>query len=776
MIAVGSNVVHKAGDRPLVAERLRQWVEAYAQGRYTDVVQAYRDSDAACAAALAADLEALEAVGWSLALTKQWDAYAVLRSGIASQGPANATVAALIHVLDAWRAIHDARYDASLHSVRSLRATLLDTPTPRLLAQSLKVEGVALFRLGRYAEAEARMQQAIDLFQIVGSPIHVSQCATNLGLILNARGEIRAARDALRRALSTLQAAGGARERVAVASENLAVTAVHLGNVGAARDLYSAALAVFEELELHSETIAAMNGLGHCARLAGEFEAAAQLHARALRIAENGFPRKEGLCREFLGQIAFDMGLHDLASTHYERAMEIAAAIAPDGDLMVEVSWRYAELEATRGNVDAARRHVEQAQRLCAASQDRRELGCVQRAGARVLAASGQFDAARDEFRTAVASLETSGRMFEAAITWLAAADAEQASGRSGRDALEKAREALQPIGESTWLREVEARLEPSSQRQRAANRHPAWSLYGFVTQDRETQAMVEDLPAISGTPFPILLEGESGTGKELLARAVHAAARRSGEFVAINCAAVPRDLFESELFGHRRGAFSGAQGEKPGLLELADGGTLLLDEIGEMPLELQAKLLRVLDDGEVRRVGDVQARRLSVKFVAATNRPLLDAIAAGSFRQDLYHRLAVHSLRIRPLRERPEDIAVLARHILQQNHLESMLPLTAALLAELMVHAWPGNVRELRNELIRRATQNSAVGSNAANERVRVDAGRTLRSTRDNHERQVIRTALAQCAGNVTAAAQQLGLHVTTLRRKMRHLEIEPR
>ena len=178
----------------------------------------------------------------------------------------------------------------------------------------------------------------------------------------------------------------------------------------------------------------------------------------------------------------------------------------------------------------------------------------------------------------------------------------------------------------------------------------------------------------------------------------------------------------------------------------------------------------------QLGRVGDVQARRLSVKFVAATNRPLLEAIAAGRFRQDLFHRLAVHSLRIRPLRERPEDIAILARHILQQHHLESMLPLTSALQAELMAHAWPGNVRELRNELIRRATQNSAVGSNGSNGRVHDDTGRTLRSTRDNHERQVIRTALAQSAGNVTAAAQQLGLHVTTLRRKMRHLEIEAR
>jgi len=158
---------------------------------------------------------------------------------------------------------------------------------------------------------------------------------------------------------------------------------------------------------------------------------------------------------------------------------------------------------------------------------------------------------------------------------------------------------------------------------------------------------------------------------------------------------------------------------------------------------------------------------------VAATNRPLRETIAAGRFRHDLFHRLAVHSLRIKPLRERTEDIAILARYILEQYDLESMLPLTSDLLAELIEHDWPGNVRELRNELIRRATQKVAFGSG---QRKRTSSARTLRSARDNHERQLIRTALAECEGNVTATAQQLGLHVTTLRRKMRHLEIEPR
>jgi transcriptional regulator with GAF, ATPase, and Fis domain len=291
------------------------------------------------------------------------------------------------------------------------------------------------------------------------------------------------------------------------------------------------------------------------------------------------------------------------------------------------------------------------------------------------------------------------------------------------------------------------------------------------VTRDPVWTALLEDLPAIAATPYPVLLEGESGTGKELMARAVHSACARSGAWMAINCAAVPRDLFESELFGHARGAFSGAQAEKAGLFELAAGGSLFLDEVGEMPLELQAKLLRVLDDGEVRRIGEVRQRQLSVKIIAATNRPLEPMVAAGQFRADLYHRLAVHALRLRPLRERPGDIEVLARYFLQREGLEAQLDFTPELLADLEARPWHGNARELRNYLVRAATQRQTAPAARAAADASLPA--SLRATRSSHERRVIEMALAASGGNVTVAARSLRLHVTTLRRKMRALGV---
>ena len=198
-----------------------------------------------------------------------------------------------------------------------------------------------------------------------------------------------------------------------------------------------------------------------------------------------------------------------------------------------------------------------------------------------------------------------------------------------------------------------------------------------------------------------VLLSGESGTGKELVARAIHQASdRRNGPFVAINCAAIPTELLESELFGHRRGAFTGAVADRVGKFERAGGGTIFLDEIGELPATLQPKLLRVLQEQEIEPVGG-QPKRIDVRVVAATNRDLEAALSSGTFREDLYYRLAVIPVTLPPLRERPDDIPLLARHFLAK-HGEPGLRISDAAMALLIAYPWPGNVRELENTVQR--------------------------------------------------------------------------
>jgi DNA-binding NtrC family response regulator len=212
------------------------------------------------------------------------------------------------------------------------------------------------------------------------------------------------------------------------------------------------------------------------------------------------------------------------------------------------------------------------------------------------------------------------------------------------------------------------------------------------------------DLARLAGSRATVIITGESGTGKEVVARAIHDLSSRAGRpYVAFNCAAVPRELFEGQLFGHRKGAFTGATSDQPGTIRAADGGTLFLDEIGELPLDVQPKLLRFLENGEVSPLGERRPVTVDVRVVAATHRDLAALVKQGSFREDLYFRLQVIPLRVPPLRDRKEDIAALARHFVRELGPKGRAPVLAPdALAALGDRPWPGNVRELRNVIER--------------------------------------------------------------------------
>jgi DNA-binding NtrC family response regulator len=230
-----------------------------------------------------------------------------------------------------------------------------------------------------------------------------------------------------------------------------------------------------------------------------------------------------------------------------------------------------------------------------------------------------------------------------------------------------------------------------------------AGELIGASPAFQEVLRLVQEAAAVRST---VLITGETGTGKGLIARAIHERSRESGRpFQVIDCATMPEGVVESELFGHVRGAFTGAVSDKPGLIELAEGGTVFLDEIGELPLALQAKLLRVLEENEVRPVGGTRVKRVDMRFIAATNQDLGEKVKSGAFRKDLFYRLAVVSIRVPPLRERIEDIPPIARHFVGQFGRELGRPqcrLDAAAMEALIAYPWPGNVRELRNVIER--------------------------------------------------------------------------
>jgi two-component system, NtrC family, response regulator AtoC len=336
---------------------------------------------------------------------------------------------------------------------------------------------------------------------------------------------------------------------------------------------------------------------------------------------------------------------------------------------------------------------------------------------------------------------------------------------------------------------------ENAALRARAGETYKLEYIIGEHPKMRELRQLIQ---TVAPTDATVLILGESGTGKELIAGAIHALSRRAAQtYVRLNCAAIPESLLESELFGHEKGAFTGAHRTKRGHVEEADGGTIFLDEIGDMSRPLQAKLLRFLEDGSFTRVGGTQELRVNVRLIAATNRNIVAAIREGAFREDLFHRLNVMQFRPLPLRERAQDIPLLAEHFLKQFNFrlgKTINRVSDAARSALIAHTWPGNVRELRNVLERavilepneeirpaslpdfevesrlRQSDPAAQGPAAA-----MTQPGSLGDALLHFERELIMNAIQRNGGNLTRAAAQLDLSRHALRYRMSRLNLQP-
>jgi Nif-specific regulatory protein len=306
-----------------------------------------------------------------------------------------------------------------------------------------------------------------------------------------------------------------------------------------------------------------------------------------------------------------------------------------------------------------------------------------------------------------------------------------------------------------------------------------------LVGESPRMRAVYELIRRVAATDSTVLIQGESGTGKELVARAIHnSSSRADGPFVAVNCAAITETLLESELFGHEKGAFTGAVAQKKGRVELANGGTLFLDEIGEFAVALQAKLLRVLQEREVERVGGTRPMKIDVRFVAATNRGLLQAVEAGTFRRDLYHRLNVVSITLPALRERAEDIPLLADYFVAKASRKCRIrpkPISAEVQACLLSYDWPGNVRELEHAMERAlvlGASDKVLPEDLPSEIVESAPGEpnssSFQSVVKEQKRQVVQKAMQQSNGNYIEAAKLLGIHPNSLLRLIRNLNLK--
>src|SRR5512137_800520 len=342
---------------------------------------------------------------------------------------------------------------------------------------------------------------------------------------------------------------------------------------------------------------------------------------------------------------------------------------------------------------------------------------------------------------------------------------------------------------------ELRVRVEKALERRRllgevsllAGDFRRRYGLENVVGRSQALREVLDRAVRVAPSDATVLLTGESGTGKELVARAIHAGSRRGDRpFVPVNCAAITETLLESELFGHARGSFTGAVRARRGLFEEASGGTLFIDEIGETAPGFQAKLLRALQEGEIRRVGESIPVRVDVRVIAATNQDLKRAMVERRFREDLFYRLNVVPLRVPPLRERREDIPLLAAHFLERRNRRTgeEKRFTVEALGRLLEHDWPGNVRELEN-MVEQAVALSE-GALIGPQDIRIGAARggasdgsaagTLSEVVAGAERRAIEAALVRCGGDQARVARELGVSATTLWRKMKRLGVDAR
>jgi len=320
------------------------------------------------------------------------------------------------------------------------------------------------------------------------------------------------------------------------------------------------------------------------------------------------------------------------------------------------------------------------------------------------------------------------------------------------------------------------------------AIRHLGKDRWEIVGDSQAMRTVMNKIERVAPVPRPVLVLGPRGTGKELVARAIHVGSERGErKFVVTNCSAFNDNLLDSELFGHKRGAFTGAVADKPGLFEVADAGTFFLDEIGDMSPSLQVKVLRVLQEGTFNRVGDTEMRKVDVRIIAATNRDLTGMVAAGRFREDLYYRIHVLSVTLPALRDRREDVPLLIDHFLARHRRQRPKRLTPECAARMLGYPWPGNVRELENEIERLvvlAGESATIGAELLSPRIRTWAP----STEDTHasepnslpaavealERRMIGAAMQRHGGNKTRAAEELKVSRRNLIRLVQKYELE--
>lgn len=657
------------------------------------------------------------------------------------------------------------------------RAHALEAIVSARRARTYNAEGTALGNLARIERSLCRwsaaiesLEEAVSLFEIHGSLLQATINRQLLGIIHWKRGRLVEASKVAQVCLRDAAAIGNSMQQ-AYAMQLLALIALHSGDQAKARELVGS---VDQQL---SHT------------------------------------RRSLLTAEYIGDTYLEQGDAKAALERYDAVWPLAMALVPKGDIIAELRRRKAEAYYLLERYQDAYAEAKGALLHCRELGDRYEEAATYRTLGLSAAALGKCDEAKQWFQQGFAyydDIETPyewGKLWMAYGDWLRGSNAGEHADKAGAlEAYRAAKEHFEQMGAMGKLAEVQARIAehfpqaPASAPEPAAtastadlirprrrprgsgelDRRAAWAkdTFGFLTRNKVVLDLLRDVGKLARSHSPVLLLGESGTGKELVAAGIHKLSARTGNYMPINCGALPRDVIESELFGHTIGAFTGATRDKMGLFESCNGGTVFLDEVAEMSLDLQSKLLRFLETGEFRRIGSTKNVAVDVLVIAATNRDRETLESGESFRSDLYYRLAHAVITLPPLRRRGEDIDLLISHFLDDARAKhgKQVVLSTSARNLLIAHSWPGNVRQLRST-VNRLVVLSEPGVEIGAEMLELPAGEApanLMEELGQAERRRIVEALAQASGVRTEAAKTLGMSRTTLIGKMKRFGIQ--
>jgi transcriptional regulator with PAS, ATPase and Fis domain len=636
-----------------------------------------------------------------------------------------------------------------------------NTSENKKVAEIQYIWGLIHLDLGDLKNAENHIRDAITTYRRIGDEAEIIKCYNKIARIFFIKSEFEKAIEYLNEAKELSEKIGDFRMSAA-ASSNLGRIYALTGKWEKAEENLLVSLKFNETKNDELNLCRSRLSLGFVCCLKREFQKAHEYLTKAFELAQrNDYLRELAIYHEYAGQLAHEQGDDKSAQMHYTKGIQIGEMAAPEGDINNQTYRLLAELQVAKKEYDQALISCQKSLEVSKSLGEKIEEGAVYRVLGQIHSAKKDKELALEYFNKSIFCFQQIGARYELARTYLEAGRSNQFDYYKRLGFLSNAEIEFRGLGSFYYLGQVNLSIanllvehnqydsaqlfltdaeklfqetkeqkgvcqvcdlrhtieEVLFQASMIAKSNGRVTFDNVITQNGEMREVIEKLKQIKDYDISILLEGETGTGKDLIAKAIHYSGKRKDKrFIPVSCAALPETLLENELFGHKKGAYTGADKDEAGLFEEAEGGTLYLDEIAEVPMSTQVKLLRAIEEKEIVRLGETTPRRINVRIISSTSKDLKKLIQDGIFRQDIYYRLNTFHIKIPPLKQRKDDIPLLVRHFLREygikgGNLKDFT--TKEVVKRFSEYSWPGNVRELENELKRMVVLAQAGPSN---------------------------------------------------------------